>query len=75
VAKTFLRFFGPGTTLVSNPLKGRTVVLAFVNRQLSAVMLLDLQHELIQEIDVIADPRTIEFLSEQLSLASFGGDL
>jgi RNA polymerase sigma-70 factor (ECF subfamily) len=74
VANTFLRYFGAWTTLVSNPIRGRTVVLAFVNRQLSAVILLNLQDGRIQKIHVIADPRTIGFLSEQLSLASFGGD-
>ncbi len=69
MARTLLRYFGPWTTLVSNPLGGRSVVMAFVDQRLYAVILLELDGELIHEIHVIADPAKLIFLSDQLSSA------
>jgi RNA polymerase sigma-70 factor, ECF subfamily len=66
VANNLLRYFGSWTTLVSNPLVGRSVVLAFVEQRLYSVILLDLNDKLIREIHIIADPEKLEFLSGQL---------
>jgi RNA polymerase sigma-70 factor, ECF subfamily len=73
VARGLLRYFGPGTTLVSNPSAGRTVVLAFVNQRLYAVILLSTEGQLITKLHTIADPDKISFLSDQLSPANRGG--
>jgi RNA polymerase sigma-70 factor, ECF subfamily len=73
VARNLLRHFGSWTTLVSNPLGGRTVVLAFVEQRLYAVILLHLRNDLIKTIHVIADPDKLSFLSSQLA-PSLDGD-
>jgi len=75
VASNLLRYFGSWTTLVSNPLVGRSVVLAFVEQRLYAVILLDLNDKLIRKIHVIADPEKLEFLGDQLSSSIVSGDL
>jgi RNA polymerase sigma-70 factor (ECF subfamily) len=75
VASNLLRYFGSWTTLVSNPLVGRSVVLAFVEQRLYGVILLDLNHKLIREIHVIADPEKLRFLGVQLSSSIVRGDL
>ena len=75
VANSLLRYFGSWTTLVSNPLGGRSVVLAFVEQRLYGVILLDLNDKLIRKIHVIADPEKLEFLSDQLSSSIVSGDL
>ena len=67
MARTLLRYFGNWTTLVSNPLGGRSIVLAFVEQRLYAVILLDFEGELINQIHVIADPAKMFFLSDQLT--------
>jgi hypothetical protein len=67
VARGLLRYFGPGTILVSNPSAGRIVVLAFVNQRLYAVILLSIEGQLITKSHTIADPDKISFLNEQLS--------
>jgi RNA polymerase sigma-70 factor (ECF subfamily) len=72
VARNLLRYFGSWTTLVSNPLGGHSIVLAFVEQRLYAVILLSLRSDLIQEIHVIADPEKLAFLSKQLSPAITG---
>lgn len=68
VARGLLRYIGPPTTLVSNPIGDRMVVLAFVDQRLYAVILLTLEDQLITEFHTIADPEKISFLSNQLSL-------
>ena len=73
VARNLLRYFGSWTTLVSNPLGGRAVVLAFVEQRLYAVILLNVGDDLIKKIHVIADPAKLEFLNSQLS-SSIKGD-
>jgi len=75
VARNVLRYFGSWTTLVSNPLGGHTVVLAFVEQRLYAVILLSLKADLIKKIHVIADPQKLEFLGKQLSASAYGGEL
>jgi RNA polymerase sigma-70 factor (ECF subfamily) len=72
LARTLSHYFGSWTTLVSNPLGGHSVVLAFVEQQLYAVILLRLRADLIQEIHVIADPKKLGFLSKQLSTGTNG---
>jgi RNA polymerase sigma-70 factor (ECF subfamily) len=75
VARTLLRYFGAWTTLVPNPLGGRSVVLAFVERRLYGVILLSLSDERIREIHVIAGPEKLGFLSDQLALSAIDDDL
>jgi hypothetical protein len=67
VARTLLRYFRSSTTLVSNPLGGRSVVLAFVERRVYAVILLDLTEDRISEIHVIAGQEKLGFLTDQLA--------
>jgi hypothetical protein len=75
VARGLLYYFGPRTTLVSNPIGSRPVVLAFVDQRLFAVILLSLEDQLITKLHTIADPDKIGFLSDQLSSANRGGNL
>jgi RNA polymerase sigma-70 factor, ECF subfamily len=75
VARNLLRYFGSRTTLVSNPLGGRAVVLAFVEQRLHGVILLDLNGEMIREIHVIVDPEKLGFLSNQLATSAASGEL
>jgi hypothetical protein len=69
VATNFLRYFGSTTTLVSNPVAGPAVVLAFAGQRLTAVILLTIDGERIRKIHVIADPAKVGFLSSQLDTA------
>jgi len=69
VATNFLRYFGSTTTLVSNPVAGPAVVLAFAGQRLTAVILLTIDGEQIRKIHVIADPAKVGFLSSQLGTA------
>jgi hypothetical protein len=70
VASNFLRYFGGTTTLISNPVAGPAVVLAFAGHQLTAVILLTIDGERIRKIHVIADPAKVDFLSSQLRVDS-----
>jgi RNA polymerase sigma-70 factor, ECF subfamily len=72
VARGLLYYFGPGATLVSNPMGDRPVVLAFVKQRLRAVVVLSIEGRLIH---TIADPDKIGFLSDQLTPANRGGNL
>ena len=74
VARNLLRYFG-AATLVSNPVGGHAVVLAFVEQQLYAVILLTVENTLVKRLHVIADPNKILFLGSQLSLATYNTDL
>ena len=69
VATNFLRYFGSTTTLVSNPVAGPAVVLAFAGQRLTAVILLTIDGERVRKIHVIADPAKVGFLSSQLGTA------
>jgi RNA polymerase sigma-70 factor, ECF subfamily len=72
VARTLLRYFGSWTTLVSHPFWGGSVVLAFVERRLYGVIMLDLNEKVIREIHVLADPEKLGFLSDQLAISALG---
>ena len=69
VAANLLRYFGSRTTLVSNPVAGPAVVLAFAGQRLAGVILLTINGERIGKIQVIADPAKVGFLSSQLGTA------
>jgi RNA polymerase sigma-70 factor (ECF subfamily) len=66
VARNLVRFWGEGATLVSVPAAGQPVLLGFVDRRLTAVLVLIMRRERIQAVQVIADPRLLEFVSAQL---------
>jgi RNA polymerase sigma-70 factor (ECF subfamily) len=67
VARSLLRFWGPGATLVSYPVGGRPAVLGFFGRELSGVLVFTMRGEVIQSVHVIADPVKLGFLSFQLT--------
>jgi RNA polymerase sigma-70 factor (ECF subfamily) len=68
VARNLLRFWGPGATLVSQPVGGQPAVLGFFGRELAGVLVFTMHGELIQSVHVIGDPRKLGFLSSQLSI-------
>jgi RNA polymerase sigma-70 factor, ECF subfamily len=55
VAVNLLRYLGPGATVVSGP-AGQSVLLAFVERRLFAVIVLTIRDRLITKIEATADP-------------------
>lgn len=59
VAANLLVFFGGerGITLVSQPVNGQPGILAFRARELVAVLVLKLEHDLVVDIHAIADPQ------------------
>jgi RNA polymerase sigma-70 factor (ECF subfamily) len=67
VARNLARFWGEGATLVSLPTAGQPVLLGFVDRRLTAVLVLIIRRERIQAVQVIADPRLLAFVGAQLS--------
>jgi RNA polymerase sigma-70 factor (ECF subfamily) len=67
VARNLLRFWGQGATLVSHPVGGQPAVLAFTGRELAGVLVFTMRGELIQAIQVIGDPRKLDFLNSQLT--------
>jgi RNA polymerase sigma-70 factor (ECF subfamily) len=69
VAANLLRYMAR-TTLVVNPMGGPTIVLAFKDRRLWAVVMLTVENGLITELDGLADPEKIGFLGSQLSAAT-----
>jgi RNA polymerase sigma-70 factor (ECF subfamily) len=66
VARNLLRFWGAGVTLVSHPVGGQPAVLAFRRRALAGLIVFTMRGELIQAVQVIADPRQLGFVSAQL---------
>jgi RNA polymerase sigma-70 factor, ECF subfamily len=66
VARNLVRFWGEGATLVSLSAIGQPVLLGFVDRRLTAVLALVMRGERIQAVQVIADPRLLEFVSAKL---------
>lgn len=70
VARNLLRFWGRRGTLVSLPNGDRPSVLAFVDRELAAVMGLVVRDGLLSEIHVIAEPRSLRFLSSRLTTSA-----
>lgn len=67
VAANMLRFWGPGSTLVSHPVGGQPALLGFHGHALAALLVLRLRGEQVEAIHVIADPAQIGFLSRQLA--------
>ena len=66
VARNLVRFWGEGGTLVSLSAVGQPVLPGFVDRRMTAVLVLIMRRERIQAVQVIADPRLLEFVSGQL---------
>jgi RNA polymerase sigma-70 factor (ECF subfamily) len=67
VAANLLRFWGPGSTLVSHPVGGQPALLGFHGRALAALLVLRMRGEQVEAVHVIADPAQIGFLSRQLA--------
>ena len=55
VAVNLLRYLGPGVTVVSGP-AGQSVLLAFAERRLFAVIVLTIRGQLVAKIEATADP-------------------
>ena len=70
VAANLLRFWGPGSTLVSHPAGGQPALLGFHGRALAALLVLRMREEQVEAVHVIADPAQIGFLSRQLTTAA-----
>src|SRR6516225_7397859 len=66
VAANLLRFWGPGSTLVSHPAGGQPALLGFHGRTLAALLVLRMRGEQIEAVHVIADPAQIGFLGRHL---------
>jgi RNA polymerase sigma-70 factor, ECF subfamily len=66
VARNLAKFWGEGATLVSLSAAGQPTLLGFVDRRLTAVLVLVMGGERIRAVQVIADPRLLEFVSAQL---------
>jgi RNA polymerase sigma-70 factor (ECF subfamily) len=66
VARILLHFWGPGTTLVTQPVAGQPAVLGFAGRRLFGVVVFTLRGRRIQAVHVISDPRQLSFVSAQL---------
>jgi RNA polymerase sigma-70 factor (ECF subfamily) len=66
VARNLIHYFSGSATLVSNPVGGGGVILAFVDRALWAVILLTVVDAQVGEVHVIADPQKIGFINAQL---------
>jgi RNA polymerase sigma-70 factor (ECF subfamily) len=62
-----LYYHGSQSTLVWNPIGGRAAVLAFIDNELWAVILLTIAGEVVKNIHALADPRKIEILRAQLA--------
>jgi RNA polymerase sigma-70 factor (ECF subfamily) len=67
VARHLLHYWGPGTTLVTQPVGGQPALLGFVDRVLAGVLVLTVRGGKIQSVHVIGDPRQLSFVSAQLS--------
>lgn len=67
VAANLLRYWAGRATLVSQPVGSQPALLAFVDRQLAAILILTMGAEKITKIHVIADAGKIAFLRTQLS--------
>jgi RNA polymerase sigma-70 factor (ECF subfamily) len=65
VSRNLLRWFGPSTTLVCNPVGDPGEVLAFVDRQLYAVIQLTIDDDLVKRLHVIADPAQLDVIGRQ----------
>jgi RNA polymerase sigma-70 factor (ECF subfamily) len=70
VAANLLRFWGPGSTLVSHPVGGQPALLGFHGRALAALLVLHMRGEQVEAVHVIADPAQIGFLGRQLAASA-----
>jgi len=70
VAANLLRFWGPGSTLVSYPAGEQPALLGFHGRTLAALLVLRMRDEQVEAVHVIADPAQIGFLSRQLATSA-----
>ncbi|HEY1003452.1 MAG TPA: RNA polymerase sigma factor SigI [Streptosporangiaceae bacterium] len=70
VAANLLRFWGPGSTLISHPVGGQPALLGFHGRALAALLVLRMRGEQVEAVHVIADPAQIGFLSSQLATSA-----
>jgi RNA polymerase sigma-70 factor, ECF subfamily len=70
VAANLLRFWGPGSTLVSQSVGGQPVLLGFHGRALAALLVLRMRGGQVEAVHVIADPAQIGFLSRQLATSA-----
>jgi RNA polymerase sigma-70 factor (ECF subfamily) len=66
VARNIIRFWGRRATLVSLPLGRQPCVLAFVDRELAALIELDVEADRVREIHVTARPESLLALRAQL---------
>jgi hypothetical protein len=66
VARNIIRFWAGRATLVSLPGGRAACVLAFVDRELAALMELEVEDDLIREIHVTARPESLRLLRVQL---------
>ena len=70
VAANLLRFWGPGSTLVSHPAGGQPALLGFHGHTLAALLVLRMRGGQVEAVHVIADPAQIGFLSRQLATSA-----
>jgi len=70
VAANLLRFWGPGSTLVSHPIGRQPALLGFHGRALAALLVLRMRGDEVEAVHVIADPAQIGFLSRQLATSA-----
>ena len=70
VAANLLRYWGPGSTLVSLSAGGQPALLGFHGRALAALLVLRMRRHQVEAVHVIADPAQIGFLSRQLATAA-----
>ncbi len=66
VARNMVRFWGEGATLVSLSAGGQPVLLGFVDRKLTALLVLNMRGEQVQAVQVIADTRLLDFVAARL---------
>jgi RNA polymerase sigma-70 factor, ECF subfamily len=68
VASGILRYWSnPGTTIVSQFVSGQLALLAFTDRELAGILLLDIEADLIQTIHVLVDPAKLDLVRSQLT--------
>jgi RNA polymerase sigma-70 factor (ECF subfamily) len=66
VARRLLYFWGPGTTLVTQPVAGQPALLGFTGRTLTGVLVFTMRGGQIQGVHIIGDPRQLSFVRAQL---------
>ena len=67
VAANLLWFWGRPATLVAQPVGGQPAILGFVDRRLSAILLLTFDGSVITKVHVIGDPLKIDAAAAQLA--------